>query len=277
MKPYSLLRGTISVGNLKIECHHLSDNRRVFSQREIVRLLAPGVEGGNLGRYLARNPLINKDVVLGLPIKFNIPGTQFKGHGYQVTTLIDICESYIQADERGLLKVSQKPLARQSEVIMRACAKLGIVALVDEATGYQKVRHEQELQFKFQVFIADDMQEWVQMFPTDFWLQLARLEGMTYSPKNRPLRWGRYVMMFVYDAIDEDVGNELRNKNPDPHFRKNHHQWLKDFGREKVREHIEKVIVIMKLCVDMDEFRAKFDYVFNRAPMQLDLDGLDSD
>jgi hypothetical protein len=39
-------------------------------------------------------------------------------------------------------------------------------------------------------------------------------------------------MMFVYDA---DVGRELRKKNPNPHFLKNHHQWLKKYGQDKVR------------------------------------------
>ena len=71
------------------------------------------------------------------------------------------------------------------------------------------------------------------MFPEEFWLELARLEGIRYSARNRPLRWGKYVMMFVYDAIDKDVGRELRKKNPTPRFLKNHHQWLKNLAKIK--------------------------------------------
>ena len=44
------------------------------------------------------------------------------------------------------------------------------------------------------------------MFPDEFWFQLARLDGIHYSPRARPLRWGKYVMMFVYDAVDADIG-----------------------------------------------------------------------
>ena len=51
------------------------------------------------------------------------------------------------------------------------------------------------------------------MFPTEFWLELARLEGIRYSPRSRPLRWGKYIMAFVYDAVDSDVGNTLRELN----------------------------------------------------------------
>ena len=76
-------------------------------------------------------------------------------------------------------------------------------------------------------------------------------------------------MAFVYDAIDKDVGRELRKKNPNPHFRHNHHQWMKEFGRQKVRDHINQVLGVMKLCQDMDDFNSKFSYVFRRDPMQL--------
>src|SRR6267378_2668291 len=100
------------------------------------------------------------------------------------------------------------------------------------------------------------------MFPQEFWFELARLEGIHYSPRSRPLRWGKYIMAFVYDAIDKDVGKELRKINPNPHFKKNHHMWLKEFGRDKLIGQIQSVITIMKLCNSMDEFRNKFERVF---------------
>jgi P63C domain len=53
---------------------------------------------------------------------------------------------------------------------------------------------------------------------------LARLEGVRYAPRSRPLRCGKYVMLFVYDSIDPDVGKELRKKNPNPSHGRNHHQ-----------------------------------------------------
>jgi hypothetical protein len=72
-------------------------------------------------------------------------------------------------------------------------------------------------------------------------------------------------MAFVYDAIDGDVGKKLREKNPDPHYQQNHHQWLKEFGRQKVHDQIERVITIMKLCNDMNDFREKFARVFKKT------------
>ena len=107
------------------------------------------------------------------------------------------------------------------------------------------------------------------MFPEEFWFELARLESIHYSPRSRPLRWGRYVMMFVYDAIDGDVGKELRKKNPNPRYLRNHHQWLKKFGREKIRDHLNQVLGVMKTCRDMSEFNRKFGSVFKKNPAQL--------
>lgn len=269
--PHSLFRGKLTVGDVEFECHVLSNFKRVLAQREVVRILTAGRDGGNLLRYLKDNPLIDIDLILGQTVEFSIPG--FVGVGYEGTLLIDICERYLEAREQGLLeKKSQLLLAAQAEIVIRACAKVGIIALIDEATGYQKARAKNALQLKFQAFIADELQEWARMFPEEFWLELARLEGIHYSPRSRPLRWGKYVMMFVYDAIDSDVGKELRKKNPNPHFLSNHHQWLKKFGKDKVRDQILQVVTIMKLCNNMAEFKEKFARVFKKSPLQMSFD-----
>lgn len=268
--PHSMFQGKLRIGDLQLDCHVLNDERRVFTQGEMVRALTGGTESSNLARYLRANPLIDEDLSGG-PIRFQIPGNPQLALGSEATLLIEICERYLDARAQGLLRSNQAHLARQAEIIVRSCAKLGIIALIDEATGYQKVRAKNALQVKIQAFIADELQEWALMFPEEFWLELARLEGVHYSPRSRPLRWGKYIMLFVYDAIDGDIGKELRKKNPQPRFLRNHHQWLKKFGRDKVHDQIERVITIMKLCNNMDDFREKFARVFNKSPIQLSL------
>lgn len=270
--PVSLFQGKLQIGGEEFACHVLNNLKRVIAQREIVRILT-GIGKGDIDRYLSAQNLrnyIDKDAVLEQTIRFGV--TNMESNGFEATLLLDICDAYLRARDDGELHESQEHLARRAETITRACAKVGIIALIDEATGFQKYRAERELQFKLQAFIADEMQEWALMFPEEFWLELARLEGIRYSPRNRPLRWGRYVMMFVYDAIDPDVGNQLRKINPDPHFLKNHHMWLKKFGRDRVRDQIMQVIPVMKLCRNMSDFKAKFGYVFKHTPLQISFD-----
>jgi hypothetical protein len=268
--PFSMFRGTVKIGDMDIECHVLSDERRVFTQREVVRVLSHGRESGNLSRYLERNPLYTNQFSAGPAIDFRVPGSPNIGNGHEATVLIEICELYLEARRQKLLKASQLKLAIQSEIIMRSCAKVGIIALIDEATGFQQVRKKRALQIKLQAFIAEEMQEWAQMFPPEFWFELARLEGIHYSPKNRPLRWGKYIMAFVYDSIDKDMGKAMRTINPDPSKGKNDHQLLTDFGRQQVHDQIQRVVTIMKLCENMKDFRQKFDRVFKKTALQMD-------
>ncbi len=274
--PIAIFQGTLSIGDAEFTCYVLDNGKRVLAQREVVRLFTKHAKG-NLGRYLEAHNLqefVNKDAILKQTVKFTLPANRLEGDGYEALLILDICDAYLRARDEGKLHSSQVKLARQAEIITRACAKVGIIALIDEATGYQEFRKKQELQIKLQAFIAEEMQEWARMFPDEFWFELARLEGIHYSPRSRPLRWGKYIMMFVYDAIDGDVGKELRKKNPNPHFLKNHHQWLKQFGRNKVHDQIERVITIMKLCNNMDDFRDKFARVFKKSPLQMKFDDI---
>ena len=260
--PHSLLPGALQIGEVTFDCHVLSNHRRVLKQREVVRLISGGRDSGNLNRYLERNPLYKADMLTGRTVQFKIPGVPGTAIGYDAELLIEICELYLDARAQDKLMDSQLKLAAMAEVIVRACAKVGIIALIDEATGYQEIRDRRALQLKLHAFISEEIQEWARMFPEDFWFELARLEGVRYSGRNRPMRWGKYVMAFVYDSIDPDVGKELRRINPNPQHGKNHHQWLKEFGRERVNIRIHEAIAIMKLCDDMDEFKRKFARVF---------------
>lgn len=269
--PYSMFHGELKLGDVTMECHVLNDGRRVLTQREVVRVLSGGRVSGTLSRYLQRLQSYNPGQFDGRTFGFNV-SSQTVATGYEATVLIEICELYLNARAEGSLKPSQLKLAAMAEVIVRSTAKVGIIALIDEVTGFQEVRAKNDLQRKLEAFIAEELGEWAKLFPDEFWYELARLEGIHYSPRSRPLRWGKYVMSFVYDAVDKDVGKVLRERNPNPHYTQNHHQWLKEFGRGKVHDHLERVIAVMKTCDDMGQFRRRFAHVFLKTPLQLGFD-----
>ena len=133
----------------------LDNGKRVMAQREVVRMLTGNLKGG-IDRYLSSNnlqPYISKDRILSQTIHFQVPGTTYEGHGYEATLLLDICDAYLKARFDGVLVPVQDAIAGQAEIITRACAKVGIIALIDEATGYQSFK-EHKLQLKLQAFIA---------------------------------------------------------------------------------------------------------------------------
>lgn len=263
--PYSAFPGKLMMGNLELECHVLNDSRRVLTAREMVRALRntrsnpPGIQ-----RYFDALPDYRQGMFEDRMMRFRIPGLPQTAMGFEATVLIDMCDMYISADEKGTLRSNQDGLVTQSWVILRASSKVGIEALIDEATGYQEVREKRALQVKLQAFIADDMQKWVKTFPDEFWHELARLEGIRYQARHRPLRWGAYVLKFVYRAMDEDVAAELKKRNPNPRYGQNLHQYLRDWGKDQLHQQLGGVLAIMRQCNDMNEFRARFEQVYER-------------
>jgi hypothetical protein len=263
--PFSAFPGTLLMGELELECHVLNDGRRVLTAREVVRALR-GTRSNppSVQRYLDALPAYRKGMFDDRILYFRIPGLPQTAIGFEATVLIDMCDMYIAAEQSGTLKPNQERLAAMSWAIMRSCSKVGIEALIDEATGFQEIREKRALQVKLQAFIADDMQKWVKTFPDEFWEELARLEGIRYQARHRPLRWGAYVLRFVYNAMDPDVTSELKKRNPKPHYKNNLHQLLREFGRDKLHQQLGGVIAIMRECKDMSEFRSRFEKVFEK-------------
>ncbi|MBI5838354.1 MAG: hypothetical protein HZB25_14035 [Candidatus Eisenbacteria bacterium] len=262
--PRSLFQGKLLVGHLQIECHVLSDGTRIFAPAEAS---APvhGVPGlVNLRTLLARVPPSPERPGAVPEVTFMVPGGQSPSRGYEASYLVEVAAAYVDARDEGRLKADQESLAKHADAITRSLARLGIVAQIDAATGFEQVRLKRMLQLELQAFIARDLQEWALTFPEEFWSELARLEGIRYAPRSRPLRWGSYVMLFVYDAIDQDVQSRLKVSRPDLHVRADHLRWLEEFSKEHLNRHLRKVAETMSQCRNLAEFQSKMDRVFRR-------------
>jgi len=268
---FSMFSGTLDIGDVSFPCYVLSNGKRVIIQREVVRLMTGHAKGG-IDRYLQSSILsryLDPNKIESQTVEFKLQGTGQKAVGYEGTLLVEICDAYLKARDDKIVSKYHENLVRRAEIVLRACAKVGIIALIDEATGYDKFKRKHEYQLKLQAFIADDLQEWALMFPPEFWYELARLENIHYSPRSRPLRWGKYVMAFVYAAVDKDIAKELKNRIPNPQHGQNLHQLLKEYGRERMAAQLNQVLGVMKTCRDMDDFKRKFAWVFKKSPLQL--------
>ncbi len=271
--------GTLRIGGLKLGCHVLSDGTRVFSQAGMLAALGMSLSGGNGAHRISR--FVSQDRIMSFsseglsartdsPLRFRPKGGGPEASGYEATLLADIASAVVQAMAHGRLHKQQEHIGQRAAVLLNAFAKLGVIGTVDEATGYQQERAPDALQRKMDAYIADDMGEWGKMFPDELWEQFARLEGFDELPNVRPWRWGKYVMAYVYDAMDKDVGNKLRELNPSPRYRQNHHQWLAEFGKSALTQHLWQLIGVMKTCRSMRGFKNRFAHVFKRAPFQMD-------
>lgn len=255
----------------------------MVSQRGLQTSIGRNVSGGaqRLLGILARlssKGLDTKDLEsrIGNPILFRAPGAG-KAHGFEATVLADFCEVILAAREKqGVLQANQYHVAKQCEILMRGFARVGIIALVDEATGYQYDRPRQQLAEILEAFISKELVKWMKMFPDDFYQELFRLRGWTYSskPARRPILVGKLTINLVYERLAPGVLAELKRLNPrTPKGRLKHklfQRLTEDVGHPKLREHLASVTALMRSCDDWRDFYKRLDRALPKfKPMPL--------
>jgi hypothetical protein len=165
---------------------------------------------------------------------------------------------------------------------MRALARVGITALVDEATGYQEVRDRLALQKILEKYITDEWAKWSRTFPEDFYKNLFRLKGLTYpydtKSKRKPSYVGHWTNDIVYSRLAPGVLDALRQKNPRTEAggrsRKHHQHLTRDYGHPALKEHLSNVTFLMKTCQTDAEFKKRLDFAAPKhtdTPMMLDV------
>jgi hypothetical protein len=153
-----------------------------------------------------------------------------------------------------------------------ACAKVGLEALIDEATGYQYYRERDALEVKLRAYLEKEMRKWERTFPDELWVEFGRLTNWRGSVTQRPKYWGHLVMKLIYEYLDPDVAQWLKENAPEPRHGQNYHQWLtSQYGLKKLIEHIWMVVGIAKTCFDMDELKQKMEQMFGKGKIQYNM------
>src|ERR1039457_6915769 len=131
--PIAKWTGSLGVG---ISCYVLEDGRRVISRTGATDFLTGGKGGGNLESY-TRIQALQGYLPADLPgemIEFTLPGVVNKAvRGMLAETFLDICTAYVTAWQEDKLKSeTQIKIAMKSAIFTAACAKVGLIALIDE-------------------------------------------------------------------------------------------------------------------------------------------------
>lgn len=201
--------------------------------------------------------------------------------GYDSSILVAVCGVWLKARAQGKLQKQQLAKAQQAEALTLALADLGVVALIDEATGYQDDRARDALAKIFSTFLAKERQKWALTFPLDFYREIYRLRGWKFEPWNtkRPSVVAAWTDDFVYDRLAPGMTEELRNKNPVAEAGRRthkHHQWFNpEKGHPKLKEHISGVIALLRAAEDWPSFKRGLDRAYPKfgETMHLPLDG----
>lgn len=291
--------GTLKIGDIEIPCAVLEDGTRVFSESGVADALLGGRSGASIklrriakeeGRaplpvFLAPGqlkPFINNDLeqIALFPISFVINGK--KSSGFEATVLPSACEAWLDARQSGALQKQQMDKAQKAEILMRGLARVGVIALVDEATGYQKDRARDALAKILEAYVVKEIQPWIKTFDSAYYENMFRLRGLQYPPEKanyRPGYFGHLTNDIVYSRLAPGVLSALKEeaKKDEKKGARLFQHLTAGFGRQELLKHLGMVVGLMRLSSTWPDFMSKLNVVATRynESMALDLEELD--
>lgn len=233
-------------------------------------------------------PFITDELRLSTtPIFFRLKGGQ-RAVGYDALLLPMVCKVY-QGLRDSLVKKLTKGTADEAktaksvyakyEHIIKRCDELshgfamrGIIALVDDATGYQDDKVRQDIDRIIEAYVAPSLRPWAQKFPHEFFRQAYRLLGWKYEPgqtKHSPYM-GKFINKYVFEALPPGVLEELKArlpKNEKGHRRAKLWQLLTvDTGIPHLDRQLTADLTLMQIADSRQQFDENWDKLFAKQP-----------
>lgn len=247
--PLADFEGVFPIGNAEVSAAVLPNGKRLLTQATFLRALrrsrSPKAGTGVLSTvdglpfFLqadALTPYISEDLRMPTTPIFFRTKTGGKAVGYDAELLPMVCEVYLKYRDDSLAKDGKIPatsehIIRACDAVMRGLARVGIVALIDEATGYQEVRDRFALQAILEKFLRKELAVWAKRFPDEFYQDMFRLKNWQWKGMsvNRPQYVGKVTKDIVYARLAPGILRELEGLNPADekgNRRARHHQWL---------------------------------------------------
>lgn len=283
--PHATHQGKLTISDIEIPCFVLENGTRVLSGRGVTKAIGMKGRGQGIARIVSHRaikPFIDSklEVAITHPLKFLGVGSRAANptSGYEATILLKICEAVLDARDAKNLKTEQeKRYASFCDVLVRAFAHIGIIALVDEATGYQEIRDREALQALLDRYLEKELAAWAKRFPDEFYKQMFRLKGWQWKgiAINRPSVVGRYTNDIVYERLAPGILDELQKRNPTDQKgqrKHKHHQWLtEDVGHPALAQHLHAVIGLMRASATWDQFQRLLNRAFQKKGRTFEL------
>lgn len=299
--PKATHTGVIVIAGRPLSCAVLETGKRLLTQETFLTAIGrAGKAKGKTGSFVvdgmppflaAENliPFISDDLRQSTTPIFCRNEKGIRLAGYDAMLLPMVCEVYLKLrdyNRNGGKRVpaNQKHIIEACDLLMRGLARVGIIALVDEATGYQEQRAKDELSKILEAYIVEELRPWIKTFPDEFFKQVYRLHGWPYRPGSakRPSYVGQLINKYIYEQLPPPVLPELRKLNPvteSGYRRHKHFQHLSaDTGNVHLDRQITATTTIMKVSDDRSDFEENFAKAFaktyqHRLPLVVNTDG----
>jgi hypothetical protein len=282
--PQALNEGTLRIGDVDIECAVVQGGTRLINQESFLRAIgrSRSPKGGtgtarmdsvdDLPPFLAAEnlkPFITDALRQSTtPILYRTV-TGGRAFGYNALLLQYVCDVYLR------LKMEGKPTHMQQHVItaaynlMRGFSLVGIIALVDKATGYEERANRDELIKILEKYIAPEMIPWAKRFPDEFFRELYRLRDWVHTGTSRRTPFvGKLINKYIYDQLPPGVHEEIKRRNPTTETGRRRHKnyWFLtgETGIPHLDDQIKMVTMLMRVSDTKEQFEAMFDKAFKK-------------
>jgi len=257
--PEVAYRGSGFLGNPDIECYVLTNGERVISSSQAQRLLTGKGEASLVGAGILKisglKSLISSNDLADQTVQFYIAGNPTIASGITAEFFSEICHAFVSAACSGhLTSQYQRSIAMRCAVYQKAFMKLGIVAYIDELTGFQSIRSKTALDEKIQAYVLEEARKWEKTFPDLFYQELARLCGLQ-DWKKKPSFYGK-ITNKIYRMVDPDVAEKIKEM-ADELGTCRHQHLSENLGLSKLRDSINQTIGLARSCISIQEFNQK--------------------
>ena len=290
--PTAEYEGEFNIGKLTLSAAVLPNGKRLISQTTFLKALgrSPQPRAGTgvlstldgLPSFLqgeVLKPFISEDLLSSTTPIFYRNKAGGRGVGYDAELLPSVAEVYLQLrdrslEERGELPKRYRDIITACDVLIRGLAHVGIVALVDEATGYQEVRNRQALQAILDKFLEKEFAAWAKRFPDEFYKEMFRLRDWKWESLRgrKPPIVGTLTNNVVWQRLAPGLLEELRQRNPKDEKgkrRAKHHQFLTvDVGHPALAQHLHAVTALMRVSTNWKDFQALLNHAFPKRNSQ---------
>jgi hypothetical protein len=291
--------GPLHIGDATLVAAVLPNGKRLLSQGTVLQAIGrsrtpkAGTGGfttvDSLPFFLQAEvlkPFVSDELMMSTtPILFRLK-TGARTVGYDAMLLPMICEVYLKfrdhlnrqiAEGEAEQRKNSTTLLKRYRHIIDACdhvtrglARRGIIALVDDATGYQADKAKEEVERILQAYVAPALVPWTRKFPHEFFREVYRLLGWEYKPGQikHPQYMGKFINKYVYEALPPGVLDELKRrlpKNENGNRRAKLWQLLTvDTGSPHLDKQLTADITLMQVSDAKAQFEENFDKVFGK-------------
>ena len=280
-------RGELRIGSYQLPCYVLPDETRAISARHFYILF--GINSTQVGAtklsQLIDSPFLKSEKMKALSSTLTKPFRVMDSDRmsilcYEGTIVVDFCRALLDVRRIGGLPKWAEKFADTAEIIITSVAKVGIVALIDEATGFQARRHREALQRLLEAYFREEYAAWAKRFPDWFYEEMFRLKGWKWeniAKTRRPPYVGKLTKDIVYCRLEEGVIERLEQLNPkleDGRRKVKHHQWLtQEIGHPALDAHFYALRGLMRMSTRWDAFYHSLQLAFpqRREAVQLEL------